>query len=333
VSRPRAAAITEVLAGRRRWHVERADCLDWLHALPADSVDLVFGSPPYETRRSYGIDFKLAGESWVRWMVEVVQAALRCCRGLVAFVVDGPTRGRRWSATPALLMADLHRAGVCLRKPGIFHRIGIPGGGGRAAEHAHNGGGPDGLKNVYEFVLCATRGGKLPWADGTACGHAPRWNGGDARDPRGFSASGGSCRAVNGCRQVGFRPGHSMVTRRKRGAANGVVNGDVRQNGEYAAPVLANPGNVLRCDVGYGSMGSVLAHANEAPFPERLAEFYVRTFCPPGGIVADCFSGSGTTGAAALRWGRRFLGCDVRRSQVLLSRRRLAGAGRGGRHG
>ena len=36
-----------------------------------DSVDLVFGSPPYEDARTYGIDFKLKGQDWVDWMVEV----------------------------------------------------------------------------------------------------------------------------------------------------------------------------------------------------------------------------------------------------------------------
>jgi hypothetical protein len=67
----------------------------------------------------------------------------------------------------------------------------------------------------------------------------------------------------------------------------------------------------------------LLAHENEVPFPEALAEFFVRSFCPPGGLVLDCFSGSGTTGAVAVRHGRRFAGCDIRPSQVELSRRRI----------
>jgi DNA modification methylase len=73
-------------------------------------------------------------------------------------------------------------------------------------------------------------------------------------------------------------------------------------------------------------MGDALAHESEAPFPELLAEWFVRSCCPPGGIVCDLFSGSGTTGAVAVRLGRRFVGCDVRASQVELSRRRIAAA-------
>ena len=130
------------------------DLLDVLPTLPEHSVDLVFGSPPYEDARTYNIGFDKKGEDWVDWMVKVFQASLRVSRGLVAFVVEGRTRKFRYSATPILLMADLHRAGVHLRKPPVFHRVGIPGSGG-----------PDWLRNDYEFIVCATNGGKLPWSD------------------------------------------------------------------------------------------------------------------------------------------------------------------------
>lgn len=70
-------------------------------------------------------------------------------------------------------------------------------------------------------------------------------------------------------------------------------------------------------------MGSPLAHDNEAPFPESLVGPFVRSFCPPNGVVCDPFCGSGTTGPVALRHGRRFVGCDLRGSQVGLATKRL----------
>ena len=94
----------------------------------------------------------------------------------------------------------------------------------------------------------------------------------------------------------------------------------------YGPPVRANPGNVIHLPVGGGQMGSDLAHENEAPFPESLAEFFVRSFCPPGGITLDPFCGSGTTGAAAIKTGREFIGIDVRATQVALTYRRLSEA-------
>jgi hypothetical protein len=80
------------------------DCLEVMRGMPADSVDLVFGSPPYEDSRTYGIDYDLTDDAWVDWMFARCCESLRVCRGLVAFVVEGRTNNYRWSATPVLLM-------------------------------------------------------------------------------------------------------------------------------------------------------------------------------------------------------------------------------------
>jgi hypothetical protein len=61
-------------------------------------------------------------------------------------------------------MADLHRCGVHLRKPPAYRRNGIFGSGSL-----------DWLRNDYEFVVCATNGGRLPWSDNTAMGHEPKY--------------------------------------------------------------------------------------------------------------------------------------------------------------
>jgi hypothetical protein len=101
----------------------------------------------------------------------------------------------------------------------------------------------------------------------------------------------------------------------------------MRAGSVYHPPDEANPGNVIDCGaVGGGNTGDDLCHANEAPFPEMLAERYVKSFCPPGGLVLDPFVGSGTTGAVAVRLGRRFAGCDVRQSQVDVARLRIGKA-------
>jgi len=60
------------------------------------------------------------------------------------------------------------------------------------------------------------------------------------------------------------------------------------------------------------------------PFPERIVEPLVAASCPPDGIVIDPFTGSGTTGAVALRLGRRFLGCELNPEYVAMSRNRIA---------
>jgi hypothetical protein len=318
-------AVEAVLRGEGHWSVGQADVLDFLAGLPEGSTDLIFFSPPYEAQRTYGIDFALQGQAWVDWMVRIFQAALRVCKGLVACVCEGFTRDFRWSATPALLLADLHRAGVHLRKPPAYRRVSIPGSGG-----------PDWLRNDYELIICATRGGKLPWADPTACGQPPKWApGGDpshrTRDGSRVNRAPKLERAAAGDLTLGEKLHGKRTARGRRRQVYTppeIANpGNVVQRlytAEEVAALLGRPADVVDCVVGGGRLGSDLASENEAPFPERLAEFFVRSFCPPGGLVCDPFLGSGTTGAVAVRCGRRFLGCDVRESQADLSRRRLA---------
>lgn len=283
------------------------DCLAEMQKMPENNIDLVFGSPPYEDARTYGIDFNLKGQEWVDWVVEVYQQSLRICKGLVAFVIQGRTRKYKWSATPALLIADLHRIGVNLRNPLLYHRSGIPGSGG-----------PDWLRSDYEWIACASHPGRLPWSDNTACGKTPKFRpGGDLthrkKDDSRVKISGMLSGAKND------------MPHAQHGGRSGVLNSDgtiTRKNGSiYKPPKKANPGNVIKCSGGH--LGNKLAHENEAPFPEKLAEFMIRSFCPPNGIVLDPFCGSGTTCAVAKKWGRKYIGIDIRQSQVDLTNRRL----------
>ncbi|WP_202974202.1 site-specific DNA-methyltransferase [Fimbriiglobus ruber] len=128
-------------------------------------------------------------------------------------------------------------------------------------------------------------------------------------------------------------------------ATCGAKNGDIQNGNAYQPPVKANPGiiinrtytaeevtkilaryehgDIVDCVVGGGKMGHDAAHDNEAPYPLELVERFVLSCCPPGGTVADCFTGSGTTAHAAIIHGRNFIGCDIRESQVEIARNRL----------
>lgn len=45
--------------------------------------------------------------------------------------------------------------------------------------------------------------------------------------------------------------------------------------------------------------------------PLELLAYLVKTYSNPGDLIIDPFAGSGTTGAACLQTGRRFMGCEI----------------------
>lgn len=59
--------------------------------------------------------------------------------------------------------------------------------------------------------------------------------------------------------------------------------------------------------------------------PEALLERIILTASNPGDIVFDCFMGSGTTQAVAMKLGRRFIGADINLGAIQTTTKRLIG--------
>lgn len=57
--------------------------------------------------------------------------------------------------------------------------------------------------------------------------------------------------------------------------------------------------------------------------PERLIEDIIKAASNPGDLVFDCFMGSGTTQAVAMKLGRRFVGADINLGAVQTTTKRL----------
>jgi site-specific DNA-methyltransferase (adenine-specific) len=57
--------------------------------------------------------------------------------------------------------------------------------------------------------------------------------------------------------------------------------------------------------------------------PIALMRYLVRLVTPPGGLVLDPFTGSGTTGVAALREGMAFVGCEQSEDYIKIATARL----------
>ena len=79
----------------------------------------------------------------------------------------------------------------------------------------------------------------------------------------------------------------------------------------------ALPRNVIT-----GGVSSVVGK-HQAVQPMYLPERYVKACTKPGDLVVDPWCGTGTTGEAALRHGRRFKGYDVNSEYALMAEQRL----------
>jgi hypothetical protein len=314
----------DVLSGRARWSCEAADALSWLERLPTASASLVIFSPPYESARTYGIGVKLRGQAWVDWLRPIVVEAARVSEGLVVVNAAGQVRDGSYSPVVELLTADLVRLDglVVGPSPYAWVRNGIPGSGNKRYQRRN-----------WEPVYCYCLPDRLPltWTDNTAFGHAPKFGPGGEMSNRtseggrvnqwGGRVTEGGTRQATGRRQPKARPSHWI-------APTGIAGGDMATR-KTTPPAIANPGNVIRTGNGGNQLGHVLAHENEAPMNLALAERFVRWFAPPDSVVCDPFAGSGTSAHAAIRHGRRFVGCDIRDSQVELLGRRMADVERG----
>lgn len=64
--------------------------------------------------------------------------------------------------------------------------------------------------------------------------------------------------------------------------------------------------------------------AHFAVFPKKLVEIPVEAGCPGGGVVMDCFSGSGTTCRVAYDLGRKYVGIELSEEFLKIAEKRMS---------
>ena len=74
---------------------------------------------------------------------------------------------------------------------------------------------------------------------------------------------------------------------------------------------------------GAGRTASEVRNTHPTVKPIALMSWLVRLVTPPGGLVVDPFTGSGTTGIAAATQGFRFLGAELDARHVSIARARI----------
>ena len=91
----------------------------------------------------------------------------------------------------------------------------------------------------------------------------------------------------------------------------------------YADEYAGSPLGDIWTDINYLSAGDSQRLNYPTQKPEALLERIIKTSSNPGDLVFDCFMGSGTTQAVAMKLGRRFIGADINLGAVETTTKRL----------
>ena len=258
-----------------RWTTLQADYRATLaHVATLGGADLVATSPPYCDARTYG-----AGVSWTdadyASLGDAVFAALKP-GGHALINVDAPVREwRKGFGTER----GFHPWRLMLdwaERVGfrVPDRLAFGRAGFPGAYHGR-------FRNDWEPLLWFQRPGADGWFD--------RW---------GLAAA--SKHDSNGRAASGRKSDGSMYRQIAKGKAveEGITHRGTLWDYERAGDMQTGAPDIE-------------AENHPARWPFKLAEDIVRCFCPPGGLAVDPFCGAGTTGAAAIAHGRRFVGGDL----------------------
>ena len=130
-----------------------------------NSVDLVFGSPPYaeKVQRYEGHRKNLKTEEWIAWMLEVTKEAVRISSGMVLWVVNGSVRNRRYLPACEGLVWEWYKRGGWSDRSCIWHKNSIPN-------------RDDWFVNDWEFVLAFKKAGSRSVFNWKAIAVPPKHN-------------------------------------------------------------------------------------------------------------------------------------------------------------
>lgn len=280
--------------------LHHGDALNVASGLPAGSADCIVTSPPYFGLRDYGVDGQYGLESSPSEYVETMRALFSELRRVLA------DDGTLWLNIGDSYAGGIHRCEYGLPQKSLLL---IPW---RVAQALQSDGwllrnaviwskpnampekAQDRLSNKYEPIFMFSKSSRY-WFN---------------LDPIRNTATGG---------------GQTWEQRKAAGeqpVPHGLQGAAARKaSGFKANDAGSNPGDVWQIPT------QPFSESHFAVFPPQLAQRCILSGCKPGGTVLDPFSGSGTTGLAAQRLGRKYVGIDLNVEYLELSlRTRLANA-------
>ena len=271
------------------------DCLDILPTLPAESVDAVITDPPYPCiKRSYG--YWTVAEWWEMVVEGVVPEVRRILKpsGSAVFILQpnsehvGQMRGWLWE-----FMAWVCREWNMVQDAYWWNITAFP------------------TVGATQYGLMRSSIKNCIWCGGRECYRSQEdvlWE-----------------ESFNSRYRRTVRRAAPELYNRKRVTPSGqssnlytMHDAAERRGGVTPYNLLPLPNNGPKC------VGSISGHG--AGTPLKLADWWTRYICPPGGVVCDPFMGSGTMGVAAVNNGCDFVGIERVPEYVDIAKQRIAEA-------
>lgn len=269
------------------YELHHGDCIEVMRTLPAGSVDAIVTSPPYaEQRKSTygGIPEKDYPDWTVRWMSE----AWRLLKPDGSVIINIRPHIKNGQISDYTL-----RTRLSLREDGWnevdeliwFKRSAPPTGSPRKPRRS--------WESLHWFAKVGQ-----PWSDAKA--HNIMGSPDLLQDIE--EAKAGKPRRVDLATRKGW--GHTYEGSRNMSPivrCRDVAEINLGRKGKFEETIGAHP----------------------ATYPWQLAEWCGKLICPPGGTILDPFSGSASTGVAAIRNGWHYIGIDAVEDYIQMSRQRL----------
>lgn len=242
------------------------DVVDVMKTMPAESIDLVVTSPPYDELRNYnGYHFNFEGIA--RGLFRVMKKG-----GVVVWVVGDKINKGNKSLTSFKQALFFQSIGFNVHDVMIYRKKNTP----FMRSNAYT--------NCFEFM---------------------------------FVFSKGSPRIFNPLKTKTVRQGQEMLPfNKKADGINKKIKGELKPEKTLT--------NIWDYAVGYGgSTSDKIAFQHTAIFPEKLALDHILSWTNTGDVVFDPMCGSGTTCKMAAINKRHYIGCDISKEYVELSKKRL----------
>ena len=107
------------------------------------------------------------------------------------------------------------------------------------------------------------------------------------------------------------------------GSSSTIIDTSDETKGFYINQGIPRDWWEISANVAKGNTSEVSAGKYPTQKPEELIERIIKASSDPGDLVFDCFMGSGTTQAVAMKYGRRFIGADINLGAIQTTTKRL----------